>query len=116
MTDIEVSYFRHALMRVQKAFAYLDKELGLLDPRIEPAIRVPLVEHTPWSLHPIPVKRSIYGRVVRLLKEKLKAGIIEPYVGPYASQWFCVEKKDGKSLIFIQDLQIANGVTVRNAA
>ena len=41
-------------------------------------------------------------------------GILEPSNAPYSNRWFTVPKKNG-SLRFIQDLQLVNKVTIRNA-
>ena len=48
-----------------------------------------------------------------LLKEKMQMGILEPSMAPYSNRWFTVPKKSG-ALRFIQDMQPANRVTIRN--
>ena len=40
-------------------------------------------------------------------------GILEPSIAPYSNRWFTVPKKSG-ALRFIQDMQPANKVTIRN--
>ena len=40
-------------------------------------------------------------------------GILEPSMAPYSNRWFTVPKKSG-ALQFIQDMQPANKVTIRN--
>ncbi len=71
------------------------------------------VPYVPWDLKPIPVPRAMVPKIVELLKEKIRVGILEPSMGPYASRWFTVPKKSG-ALRFIQDMQPANKVTIRN--
>ncbi|KAL3688737.1 hypothetical protein R1sor_015046 [Riccia sorocarpa] len=71
------------------------------------------VPHVPWDLKPIPVPRAMLPKLIDLLKEKMRMGILEPSMAPYSSRWFTVPKKNG-SLRFIQDLQPANSVTIRN--
>ena len=71
------------------------------------------VPHVPWDLKPIPVPRALLPKLVNLLKEKLHMGILEPSMAPYSNRWFTVPKKSG-ALRFIQDMQPANKVTIRN--
>ncbi|KAL3681112.1 hypothetical protein R1sor_024068 [Riccia sorocarpa] len=52
-------------------------------------------------------------KVIELLKKKVRMGILEPSMALYSSRWFTVPKKSG-ALRFIQDLQPANNVTIRN--
>jgi hypothetical protein len=71
------------------------------------------VPHTPWDLKPIPVPRGLLPKLVNLLKEKMQMGILEPSMAPYSNRCFTVPKKSG-ALRFIQDMQPANRVTIRN--
>jgi len=40
-------------------------------------------------------------------------GILKPSMAPYSNRWFTIPKKSG-ALRFIQDMQLANKVTIRN--
>lgn len=71
------------------------------------------VPHMPWNLRPIPVPKAHISKLIDLLNEKIRMGILEPTSAPYSSRWFTVPKKNG-SLRFIQDLQPVNKVTIRN--
>jgi len=71
------------------------------------------VPHIPWGLKPIPVPRALFPKLMELLKEKMRMGILEPSIAPYSNRWFTVPKKSG-ALRFIQDMQPANKVTIRN--
>ena len=51
---------------------------------------------------------------MKLLKQKVEMGILEPSSAPYSNRWFKVPKKNG-TLRFIQDLQPVKKVTIRNA-
>jgi transposase InsO family protein len=115
LTEVEVDYFKERLQEVDGAFAFEDREMGLLKTSVEPPIRVPMVPHIPWSHAPYPVPRALHDQVVELLKKKMEAGVIEPSIGGYANRWFVVQKKDGKALRFIQDAQEVNRHTIRNS-
>jgi hypothetical protein len=71
------------------------------------------VPHTPWDLKPIPVPRGLLPKLVNLLKEKMQIEILEPSMAPYSNRWFTVPKKS-RALRFIQDMQPANRITIRN--
>ena len=80
----------------------------------EPII-IPTVPHTPWVECNIPIPPGIYDKVVRIIKENKKIGIYERSNSSYQSKWFCVLKKDGKSLQIIHDLQPLNVVTFKDS-
>ena len=47
-----------------------------------------------------------------MIKLKLDAGVYEPSNSSYRSRWFCVIKKDGKSLRLVHSLEPLNEVTI----
>jgi len=53
---------------------------------------------------------------VKIIKDKIQGGVYEPSNTTYHSQWFCIVKKDGKSLQLVHDLQPLNAVTIKDAA
>ena len=71
------------------------------------------VSHVPWNLRPIPVPKYLLQKLMELLKEKIRMGILEPSCASYSNRWFIVPKKNG-ALRFIQDMQPVNKVTIRN--
>ncbi|KAI8317918.1 hypothetical protein GQ54DRAFT_267591, partial [Martensiomyces pterosporus] len=100
LSKAEVKLFRSELKSVESAMAFSDEEMGLLKPEVEPPVRIPTVPHEPWNYKPYPVGRGLFDRVVNLLKVKMDAGVIEPTIGPYASRWFVIAKKDKAKLRF----------------
>jgi len=46
---------------------------------------------------------------------KLEAGVYEPSNSSYRSRWFCVIKKDGKSLRIVHSLEPLNEVTIAHS-
>jgi len=75
---------------------------------------IPTVKHIPWSLKNIPIPPGIFSHVVEIIKGKLAAKIYEPSNSFYWSRWFCVLKKDGKSLRLVHDLQLLNSVAIKD--
>ena len=107
----------HYLVRVQEdAFAWTEEEKGKFsDDYFEPVV-IPTVEHIPWMLKNIPIPPGIYNRVIEIIKNKIQTGVYEPSNSSYRSRWFCVKKKDGKSLRIVHDLQPLNAVAIKDSA
>lgn len=53
---------------------------------------------------------------MKILKEKLASGVMEPSNATYRSRWFWVLKKDKKSLRLVYDLQPLNAVSIKDSA
>ncbi|KAL3685370.1 hypothetical protein R1sor_003392 [Riccia sorocarpa] len=113
LTELEKKVFKQMIARHGKAFAFSEDEIGCVDPKVIAPMVIFTIPHVPWDLKPIPVPRALLSKLIDLLKEKMSMGILEPSMAPYSSRWFTVPKKNG-ALRFIQDLQPANSVTIRN--
>ena len=114
LTAVEKDSFVKMLSEHGKAFSFTSNEIGCVDPaKVTPMI-IFTVPHIPWDLKPIPVPRALAPQLAELLKEKLKARILERSDAPYSNRWFTVKKKNG-GLRFIQDMQPVNKVTIRNS-
>ena len=64
--------------------------------------------------HNIPILPGIYNKVCQLMKNKINTGIYNPSNSSYWSRWFCVVKKDGKSLHIVHNLEPLNQVTIKH--
>jgi len=74
-----------------------------------------MIPHKPWAQQNIPIPPRIYDEVCCLIKVKLDTGMYEPSNSSYHSRWFCVVKKDGKSLCIVHSLELLNQVTIKHA-
>ena len=101
------------LERHGKAFAFYPNEIGCADPRMIELMVIFTIPHVPWNLKPIPAPRAHIPKLIELLKEKVKMGILEPSNAAYSNRWFTIPKKNG-TLRFIQDLQPVNKVIICN--
>ena len=99
----------------QDAFAWDDSERGHFREDFFSPIEIPVVPHTPWVLRNIPIPPGIYDEVCAVIKRKIDAGVFEPSNSSYRSRWFCVLKKDGKSLRIVQSLEPLNKVTIQHS-
>ena len=113
LNEQERKMFQNVLSKHGKAFASSPDEIGCVQPSIVAPMVIFIVPHAPWDLKPIPIPRALLPKLVSLLKEKMQMGILETSMAPYSNRWFTVPKKS-RALKFIQDMQPANRVTIRN--
>ena len=107
-------WFRRMLKRHGKAFALSPEEIVCVDPTVIEPIVIFMVPHVLCNLRPIRVPRAHIPKLMKLLKQKVEMGMLEPSSAPYSNQWFTVPKKNDM-LRFIQNLQPVNKVTIRKA-
>jgi len=50
-----------------------------------------------------------------MIKRKIDAGVYKPSNSSYQSRWFCVIKKNGKSLRIVHSLEPLNRVTIAHS-
>jgi hypothetical protein len=62
-----------------------------------------------------PIPPGIYEDICAIVQKTLAAGIYEPSNSSYRSHWFCVLKKDGKSLRPVHSLEPLNHVTIQHS-
>jgi len=106
----------HHFMSLQNgAFAWTDQERGNFREDFFPPVEIPTIPHKPWAQRNIPIPPGIYDEVCQLMRLKLDAGVYEPSNSSYRSRWFCVVKKDGKSLRIVHSLEPLNQVTIKHA-
>ena len=106
----------HHLVKMQeKGFAWEDSERGHFREDFFPPVDIPVIPHTPWVERNIPIPPGLYDEVCRVIKTKIDAGVYEPSNSSYRSRWFCVVKKDGKSLRIVHSLEPLNKVTIQHS-
>ncbi|EJD36125.1 hypothetical protein AURDEDRAFT_74561, partial [Auricularia subglabra TFB-10046 SS5] len=82
----------------EKSFAWKETERGRFRSDYFPPVNLAVLPHVPWTKRHVPIPPSIREGLVELLKEKIKAGVYEECNSSYRNSWFCVVKKDGRSL------------------
>ncbi|KAJ8454616.1 hypothetical protein ONZ45_g19236 [Pleurotus djamor] len=112
--EIKLAHF--IIRDKEMAFAWDESEKGMFSSEWFDPVVIPTIEHVPWALRNIPIPPGIYDKVVSIIKEKIATGVYEDSSSSYRSRWFCVPKKDGKSLRLVHDLQPLNAVTIKDAA
>ena len=106
----------HHFMSVQNAgFAWSDQERRHFHEDFFPPIEIPTIPHKPWAQRNIPILPGIYEEVCWMIKLKIEARVYKPLNLSYRSHWFCVVKKDGKSLHIVHSLEPLNHITIKHA-
>ena len=111
----ERALMHHFMCLQNEGFAWDDTERGRFRDEFFPPVEIPVVEHKPWVLRNIPIPPGIYDEVCTLIHRKIAAGVYEPSNSSYRSRWFCVVKKDGKSLRIVHSLEPLNAVTIQHS-
>jgi hypothetical protein len=111
----ERKLMHHFMMLQSYGFAWEDSERGRFREDFFPPVDIPVVPHKPWVLKNIPIPPGLYPEICKIIKVKLDAGVYEPSNSSYRSRWFCVVKKDGKSLRLVHSLEPLNEVTIAHS-
>ena len=113
--DEERNLMHYLMMVHEDAFAWSPEEGGLFRTDFFPLVKIPVLPHTPWVERNIPIPPGIFEQVCNIIKDKIDAGVYEPSSSSYRSKWFCVLKKDGKSLRLVHSLEPLNAVTIQHS-
>lgn len=106
----------HHLVKTQElGFTWTENEKGKFSDEYFDLIVIPTIKHIPWAIRNIPIPPGLFHQVTEIIKAKITAGVYEPSSSSYRSRWFCVLKKDGKSLQLVHDLQPLNAVTIKDS-
>ena len=115
LRNAELDLMDDFMCKHEKGFAWDDTERGRFKPDFFPPVELPVVEHKPWVQRNIPIPPGLYDEVCSIIRKKIAAGVYEPSNSSYRSRWFCVLKKDGKSLRIVHSLEPLNAVTIQQS-
>ena len=111
----ERKLLQHVICLNIRSIAFDESERGTFRSDYFSDYIIPTVEHEPWTEKNIPLPLAHKDEIIKLLQEKIKAGVYESAYTSYRSKWFTVNKKDG-GLRIVHDLQKLNSITIRDAA
>lgn len=103
--------FVHVMMLNEDALAFQESQRGTFKESYFSPYIIPTVPHEPWKFKNILIPPDICDKMIKLLKEKIDAGVYKPCQFTYCSCWFCVMKKNGK-LRIVHDLQPLNKISI----
>jgi len=98
-----------------EAFAWDDTEQGKFKKEFFPPVEIPTVAHILWVEKLFRIPPAIYEEICKMIKRKIDAGVYKPSNSSYRSRWFCVIKKNGKSLRIVHSLEPLNRVTIAHS-
>ena len=110
----EKAMFMEMMFRREKAFAFEFSEIGRISDDVCPPQEIRTVLHEAWQAPGFPVPKHLVGKVIEMLRERIRAGTLEYCHRPYRNQWFLVKKKSGKYRIVDAAMRY-NAVTIRDA-
>jgi len=106
----------HWIMAEQnQAFSWEDNQRGKFKEEYFLAVEIPIVAHIPWVERPFRIPPAIHDKVYSIIKRKIDVSVYEPSNSLYCLRWFCVIKKDGKSLRIVHSLEPLNRVTITHS-
>ena len=110
----EKRLLQHILVLNERSIAFDEQERGTFRRDYFSDYQMPVIDHLPWQDKNMPIPQGYREEIIRLLKEKIKAGVYEEAQSSYRSRWFCVKKKTG-DLRIVHDLQKLNGVSIKDS-
>ena len=113
LSDAERQLFVDILFEYERAIAFDDSEVGLLDSAIEPPVVILTVPHEPWQQQNLRLPKAMEEAATEIVKEKLQHGLLEFSQEPYRSLYFLVAKKPKGAWRLINDVQQLNKATIR---
>ena len=114
LSEEERKMLKHILRLNERSIAFAEEERGTFRRDYFSDYRMPVIEHEPWKDKNILLPPGFRDEILRLLKEKINAGVYEPAQSSYRSRWFCVPKKNGE-LRIVHDLQTLNEVSIMDS-
>jgi hypothetical protein len=113
--DRERDLLHDFICKQNEGFAWDNSECGQFRTDFFPPVDFPVIEHIPWVEKNILIPPGLFEEVCKIVHTKLAAGMYEPSNSSYCSRWFCVLKKDGKSLCPVHSLKPLNKVTIQHS-
>lgn len=114
LSSNERDLFNEMLYRREPALAWTFQHIGRLNPEVLPPTKIRTIPHKAWQAAAYQVPKPLREEAVRMFRERIEAGTLEPGYGPYRNPWFLVEKKDGGHRVINSAVHI-NAVTIRDA-
>lgn len=114
LREEELKLLKYIIVVNERSIAFDEAERGTFRRDYFSDYKIPVIPHTPWADRNIPLPKGYVEEIIRMLKEKISAGVYEESQSPYRSRWFCVKKKNGE-LRLVHDLQKLNKVTMKDS-
>jgi hypothetical protein len=87
LSEEERCLLKHAILINEKSIAFDENERGTFRRDYFSDYKIPVIDHTPWMDRNIPLPKGYVNEIIRMLKEKISAGVYEESQSPYRSRW-----------------------------
>lgn len=114
LTPQEKDLFIEMLHYREAALAFEFSHCGRIREEVAPPQIIKTIEHKAWQAPGFPVPKALNSVIAEMLRERIKAGVLEYCDGPYRNPYFLVKKREGKYRLINNAIEI-NRVTVRDA-
>jgi hypothetical protein len=115
LTEREMKIIHWMFKEHKMAFAWNEEQKGSFRRDFFPPVKMQVIPHVPWVDKNIPIPPGLRDQICDIINDKHSAGVYEPSNASYRSRWFCVLKKDGKSLRIVHSLEPLNKVTIQHS-
>jgi hypothetical protein len=110
----EEKLVHEVILNHEMVFAWDETERGHFREDYFEPVKIPVLAHTLWQEWNILIPPGIRDEVVEIIHGKMKTGVYEPSSSSYQTTWFVVPKSNG-SLRLVHNLQLLNGVVIKDA-
>ena len=103
------------LRNQEKALAWNYSEMGYLYSNVVTSVTIRTVKHETWQAFNFPVPQALLLKIIGMLHEQKRFGLLENCDGPYHNSWFLVKKKITGNYQKVNAATELNKVIKRNA-
>ena len=114
LRQAELELLFKILQTSEMAIAWTFEEMGRVREEISPPVVIHTEKHEPWQAPSFPVPKALQKIVCEMIDERIKAGILEPCLGPYRNPWFLAKKQNGRYRLINSAIHM-NRVTIKDA-
>jgi hypothetical protein len=90
----EKNFLTEILYNRKAALAWDFTYYKRMRPEIISLQKIKTISHEIWQMSNFPIPRALKGKVIKMLNNRIKKGILERSESPYRNSWFLAKKKD----------------------
>lgn len=80
------------LFNRKAAITFDFENMGRVSDNVAPPQEIRTIPHKPWQAKRFLIPEVLHPLAIKMLKEHLERGVIEPCYGPYRNPWYLVKK------------------------
>ncbi|KAJ5963047.1 hypothetical protein N7481_001456 [Penicillium waksmanii] len=111
----ERALFRELLFKREGVLAWEWEHVQRIRNEVMPPQRIKTVPHEAWQHPGFKIPHALNTTVIKMLRDRLRKGVLEPCDGPYRNPWFLVGKKQTGKYRMVNAAMLINKVTKRDA-